>query len=79
MTRPGVCDYCGQEKQDLMPSFWNDRTRWFCDLDCLGRFKSVALGSQYADEALDGAPGTAKKLMEKMKNDAEKANGAVVG
>ena len=64
MKMSGVCYYCGQEKHDLMPSFWSDRTRWFCGLDCLRRFKSVAIGSQYADEALDGAPGMAKMINE---------------
>ena len=66
------CDFCGQLRNDLMPSFWNDRTRWFCGVECLGRFKSVALGSPYADEALDGPPGTAKKILEKLKTEERK-------
>lgn len=63
------CDYCGKEAADMMPSFWSDRTRWFCDVDCLEKFKAVAIGSRNADDALDGMPGTAKILFENMKTE----------
>ena len=59
------CDYCGKEGSDMMPSFWSDKTRWFCGIDCLRRFRAIALGSLGFDEdALDGKPGTAKVIFE---------------
>lgn len=60
------CDYCGKYGTDMLPSFWNDRTRWFCGVDCLEKFKAVAIGSDYAEQVLDGEPGTAKDLFEKI-------------
>jgi len=62
-----ACDYCGETREDLMPTIWKDRTRWFCGLECLGMFKAVVLGTEFHDEALDGPPGTAKKIFEKLK------------
>ena len=70
MHGTGVCDYCGKSSDDLMPSFWSDRTRWFCGIDCLNSFKAVAIGSlSHDEEALDGEPGTAKVIFEKMKQE----------
>ena len=67
----GRCDYCGK-CGNMMPSFWNDRTRWFCSLDCLHIFKALAIGSNYAELVLDGEPGTAKALFEKLKKEGWK-------
>lgn len=47
------CDYCGKYGTDMMPSFWNDRTRWFCGVDSLEKFKAVAIGSDYAEQVLE--------------------------
>jgi len=69
MHGTGVCDCCGKSSDNLMPSFWSDRTRWFCGLDCLQIFKALAIGSNYAEQVLDGDPGTAKALFEKLKLD----------
>lgn len=56
----GRCDFCGSSRNDLMPSFWNDRTRWFCGIGCLERFKAAQ--AIFGEEVLDGKPGDAKKL-----------------
>ena len=56
------CDYCGSSRNDLMPSFWNDRTRWFCGIGCLGNFKAAQ--AIFNEDVLDGKPGDAKKLLE---------------
>ncbi len=73
------CEYCGSDREGLMPSFWSDRTRWFCGIDCLNGFRSVAVGSQYDEEALDGAPGTARKIMKELKDEAKETDGAIGG
>jgi hypothetical protein len=52
-----------------MPSFWSDRTRWFCGLDCLHIFKALAIGSNYGELVLDGEPGTAKAIFKKLKQE----------
>lgn len=69
------CDYCGKEASDMLPSFWHDRTRWFCDVDCLEKFKAVVIGSDYAEQILDGEPGTAKALFEKLNAEGGKDDG----
>lgn len=56
------CDFCGSRRDDLMPSFWNDRTRWFCGIGCLGRFRAAC--AMFDDDVLDGKPGDAKKLLD---------------
>lgn len=56
------CDFCGSRCNDLMPSFWRDRTRWFCGIGCLNAFKAAA--ALFDDEVLDGKPGDAKKLLD---------------
>lgn len=69
------CDYCGKYGTDMMPSFWDDHTRWFCGIDCLEKFKAVAIGSDYDEEALDGDPGTAKALFENLYTEGGKNDG----
>ena len=75
MHGTGVCDCCGKSSDDLMPSFWSDRTRWFCCLDCLQIFKALAIGSNYDEQVLEGEPGTAKSLFEKLNKEGCKDDG----
>lgn len=67
MNGTGVCDCCGKSSDDLMPSFWSDRTRWFCSIDCLHIFKALAIGSKYDEQVIGGEPGTAKAIFGKLK------------
>lgn len=70
LDNAGVCDFCGKRNDpyEMLRSFWRDRTREFCGIDCLEGFKA-AVNIVNEDDVFDGPPGTAKRLLEEVGKD----------
>lgn len=70
----GVCDFCGRTKCDpslMLQGLWKDKTRYYCDIECLDGFKAAAVIVN-EDEVFEGPPGTAKRLLEQHMKESEK-------